>query len=242
MITKLKNVLSFLASTPLHPQWLLFRHEEQRFKNIAEQASGLVLDIGCSEQKLREYLSKDCEYIGLDYPDTANTMYKTKPTVYGDAQKLTFADNTFDTISFLEVLEHLSNPQAAIHECQRVLKPNGKLFFSMPFLYPVHDAPFDFQRLTIHGLRELFNKNNLKIVDEKLMGKPLMTAMLLANIALVKTTLKAIEKKHPFFILIFLLPFLIPLLNIIGFIAEELAPEDNFMAHGYTMELTKVSK
>ena len=69
-----------------------------------------------------------------------------------------------------------------------------------------------------------------------------MTAMLLANIALVKTTLKAIEKKHPFLLLIFLLPFLIPLLNIIGFIAEELAPEDNFMVHGYTMELTKVSE
>ena len=147
MITKLKKIFSFLASKPLHPQWLLFRHEEQRFKNIAEQANGLVLDIGCSEQKLRDYLSKDCEYIGLDYPDTANKMYKTKPTVYGDAQSLAFADNTFDTISFLEVLEHLSTPQAA-----------------------VHDAPFYFQRLTIHGLRELFNKNNLKITDEKTMG------------------------------------------------------------------------
>lgn len=236
---KLKKILGFISSTPLHPQWLLFRHEEQRFMDIADLASGLVLDIGCSEQKLRKYLPDTCRYIGLDYPDTSDVLYKTKPTVYGDAQKLAFADNTFDTISFLEVLEHLPNPQAAIQESYRVLKPNGKLFFSMPFLYPIHDAPFDFQRLTIHGLRRLFNSNNFKIVEEKATGNPLTTAVLLSNIALVKTTLNAVTKKHPALIMGLILPILIPLLNFVGFIAEVLGPQDDFMAYGYTLHLTK---
>ena len=141
-MNKLKKILSILSSTPLHPQWLLFRHEKQRFKEIANKASGLVLDIWCSEQKLREYLPDTCQYIGLDYPDTADALYKTKPNIYGDAQKLAFADDTFDTISFLEVIEHLPDPQSAVQECHRVLKPSGKLIFSMPFLYPIHYAPF----------------------------------------------------------------------------------------------------
>ncbi len=236
---KLKKVLSFLVSTPLHPQWLLLREEEKHFKAIEHSANGLVLDIGCSEQKLRRYLPKKCQYVGLDYPKTADEMYETKPTVYGDAQKLAFADNTFDTVSFLEVLEHLPNPQAAIQECYRVLKNDGKLFFSIPFLYPIHDAPFDFQRLTIYGLRELFNTNKFKIIEENSTGNPLMTAMLLTNIALVKTVLKAIEKRHLAVIIILLLPVLIPFLNMIGFLAEKLGPQDNFMVHGYTMQLIK---
>lgn len=48
---------------------------------------------------------------------------------------------------------------------------------------------FDFQRLTIHGLRRLFIINKFKIVEENPTGSPLTTATLLGNIALVKTTL-----------------------------------------------------
>jgi len=239
---KIKKTLSILSKTPLHPQWLLFRDEEQRFKIIAKVATGNVLDLGCSEQKLLKYLPKSCNYFGLDYPDTAVNLYKTSPTIYGDAQKLPFNDNSFDTISFLEVLEHLPNPQAAVSECYRVLKPHGKMIFSMPFLYPVHDAPFDFQRLTIHGLRKLFHSNNFIIRKETSLGSPLMTVSLLANIALVKTTLNGFNKRHPAALWLILLPLLIPVLNIIGFIAEKFGPIDNFMAHGYTLHLCKDMK
>ena len=236
---KNKKILSFLSTTPVHPQWLLFRYEEQRFKEIANMANGSVLDIGCAEQKLRKYLPETCSYIGLDYPDTADVLYETKPTVYGDAQNLAFEDNTFDTISFLEVLEHIPDSLAAVRECYRVLKPGGKLAFSMPFLYPIHDAPFDFQRLTIHGLRQLFNANHFRILKEQPMGNPITTAVLLANIALVKTTLNAFNKKHPAFLMILFLPVVMPVLNLIGYIADVFGPKDDFMAHGYTMHLLK---
>ena len=236
---KLKKILSFLSKTPFHPQWLLFLHEQKRFEDIAVIANGRVLDIGCSEQKLSKYISETCDYVGLDYPGTADDLYETTPNVYGDAQNLAFADNSFDTISFLEVIEHLPDPQAAVQECYRVLKSSGKLIISMPFLYPIHDAPFDFQRLTIHGLRQLFESNDFKVIEENPMGNPLTTAVLLSNIALVKTTLNAISKKHSASLMIFILPILIPLLNGLGLIAEKIGPDDDFMAHGYTILLIK---
>ena len=235
----MKKILNKLNKTPLHPQWLLFRDEKQRFKDIASIATGNVLDIGCSEQKLKKYLPSSCNYIGLDYPDTADALYKTRPSIYGDAQQLPFTNNTFDTISFLEVLEHLPNPQAAVKECYRVLKPKGILIFSMPFLYPIHDAPFDFQRLTIYGIRQLFSSNRFHIKKEEAMGSPLMTSFLLVNIALVKTTLNCFKNKHPALLIILILPLLIPVLNLLGLLAEKLTPTDGFMAHGYTLHLSK---
>ncbi len=235
----MKKILNKLNKTPLHPQWLLFRDEKQRFKDIAAIATGNVLDIGCSEQKLQNYLPSSCNYIGLDYPDTADALYKTKPSIYGDAQQLPFANNTFDTISFLEVLEHLPNPQVAVKECYRVLKPKGILIFSMLFLYPIHDAAFDFQRLTVYGIRQLFTSNKFHIKKEEAMGSPLMTSSLLVNIALVKTTLNGFKNKHPALLIILILPLLIPVLNLLGLLAEKLTPTDGFMAHGYTLHLSK---
>ena len=166
-------------------------------------------------------------------------MYKTQPTLFGDAQQQPFANNTFDPISFLEVLEHLPSPHAAIKESYRVLKPGGKLILSMPFLYPIHDAPYDFQRLTIHGLRQLVSQYKFRIIKEEYSGNPLTSAMLLSNIAMVKTVLNALVKKHPAALLVLVLPLLVPILNVIGWLAAVFGPDDDFMPHGYTLHLTK---
>ena len=59
-----------------------------------------------------------------------------------------FTDAQFESVLLLDVLEHLRAPEVCITEIERVLKIRGKLFLKVPFLYPVHDAPFDFHRWT----------------------------------------------------------------------------------------------
>jgi len=51
-----------------------------------------------------------------------------------EKEDLPFPDNTFDSIIFAEVLEHIAikNPCEIIPEFLRVLKPSGYLFFSTP--------------------------------------------------------------------------------------------------------------
>ena len=56
------------------------------------------------------YITRNQGYIGLDYYQTATQWYKTKPHVYADAQNLPFADNSIDTVLFLDVMEHLQLP------------------------------------------------------------------------------------------------------------------------------------
>ena len=72
-----------------------------------------------------------------------------------DACSLKFAENSFDLVCMMEVLEHISTPHLAISEIYRVLKPSGTLIMSTPFLFGIHDAPHDYYRYTKYGLMYL---------------------------------------------------------------------------------------
>ena len=75
-----------------------------------------------------------------------------------DVQALALADDTFDVVVCTEVLEHLPEPQTAIHEMYRVLKPGGTLILTTRFLFPIHDAPHDYFRFTRYGLQYLLRR------------------------------------------------------------------------------------
>ena len=124
--------------------------------------SGLrVLDIGSSIGsfvKVREFdraarsVAHAASYVTLDINVAA------RPAVAADAHRLPFADHTFDVVVANNVLEHLREPSVGIAEMRRVLKDGGRLFYTVPFLYPVHEAPHDFTRFTQFGLRQLFRE------------------------------------------------------------------------------------
>lgn len=60
------------------------------------------------------------------------------PDIVGDIQNLPFDNNSVEAIICIAVLEHVENPILAFSEMYRVLKPGGKLFVSVPFLYYYH--------------------------------------------------------------------------------------------------------
>lgn len=237
-----KKFVSLLATTPMHPQWLVFRDEAKMRLRVVDLAKGQVLDIGCADQSLRSVLSEGCSYTGLDYPGTVNSMYGTRPMIFGDAQTLPVKSASMDTIVLMEVLEHVPDIDAVISEVFRVLKQDGLFLFSMPFLYPIHDAPFDFQRLTIHGLHRMMDRHSFDIVEEQAFGSPLATAGLLANLAITKTVLNSVRKKSPVILLGLLLPLFIPVVNIFAWISGKIAPADEFMPTGYMLVLRKKSE
>lgn len=51
-----------------------------------------------------------------------------------DMMNLLFADSTFDIITHSDTLEHVPNPIAALSECCRLLKPGGRLAFTVPIV------------------------------------------------------------------------------------------------------------
>lgn len=238
--TKIKKIFSFLKYTPLHPQWFSFRDLKQFRKTIRSTSKGLVLDIGCADKKLKHFIPDNCQYFGLDYYKTAVKLYDSKPEVYGNAQHLPFAEGCAETVALLEVLEHLPNPNAAIAEAYRVLKNGGALIVTVPFLYPIHDAPFDFHRWTKYGLHELFSRHGFSLIQDGYRGKPSETAALLCNIAATKQFLNLCAGYNPLVIIAFpLLALFIPLINAFGWFFSFFGGEDELMPFGYHAILRK---
>jgi len=230
-VKKIKDFLYSLRFTPFHPQWLIYISKGEIDKRIREEANGIVLDIGCADQSLKKKISCKCTYIGLDYPGTVDTMYKTRPTVFGDAHQPPFERNSIDTIALLEVLEHVTDPETALRESCKLLRANGVLLMSMPFLYPIHDAPADYQRFTKFKLESFLSANKMTVETLITNSQPIVTAAALVNIALTKSVINSVKKMHLFILFAVFLPVIIPLVNLFGWLIGKLSPVDDFMPH-----------
>jgi SAM-dependent methyltransferase len=82
-----------------------------------------TLEIGCGSAQYSQYVSGD--YFGLDLPKKLDQS--TGPDVFADGQQLPYKSDYFDFAFFVAVLHVIANPQNALDECYRVLKPGGKL-------------------------------------------------------------------------------------------------------------------
>jgi len=232
----LKNSLKTIRHLPIHPQWLVYRNYDVELRQLADTLHGQrVLDIGCGEQEIRNYLSKD-----TDYYQTATQWYHPQPQIFGDAQTLPFADASIDTVLLLDVLEHLPNPSACLREIARVLRPGGRCILQVPFLYPIHDAPLDFQRWTRYGLEALVLRHGFTVIKFMQTEKPIKTAALLYNIAISKTLLNWVELRNPALLPGLLLPFLIPLINALAWLIGSLSPKEDMMPFRYRLILKKI--
>jgi SAM-dependent methyltransferase len=79
------------------------------------------------------------------------------------ATALPFQSDSFDCIVCTEVLEHVPEPINVLKEFRRVLKKNGMLFLTTPFLVPLHEMPTDYYRYTPSALHYMAKQAGLTV-------------------------------------------------------------------------------
>jgi len=114
-----------------------------------------VLIIGAgpdSASRLRISLPSSVHLVNSDIRLCPETM------ILFDAHSIPFATETFDGVVIEAVLEHVLDPFKCVAEIHRVLKANGVVYASTPFMQQMHMLPYDFQRFTFLGHRRLFGR------------------------------------------------------------------------------------
>jgi len=233
-MSRLRAWATWLGRTPLHPQWLL---GTRRAPTGLSKQAGRILDIGSADGWLRKHLAEGCEYIAFDYPATATHLYKTKPHVFGDACRLPFADGAFDHVACLEVLEHVRDPDAVLGEVARVLKAGGRAHFSMPFLYPVHDAPHDYQRWTEFGWVRSARNAGFEVHDLMASSHPVVAAAVLGCLALAAPLQSA--KPHVQALLLVPTSVMVCSINVAAWLLSRCWPTWGGMTLAYHLELRR---
>lgn len=146
---------------------------------------GNLLDAGCGEKPYSliydELVDKS---IGCDVEQCVHE--KNLIDVFASIDNLPFNDEEFDTVLSTNVLEHVANSEMAFYELCRVLKEEGYLILSLPFLYPVHEEPFDFYRFTANGIKHILEKNGMEIVHMFSWGSIGMMLLVYLNLFLCK--------------------------------------------------------
>jgi SAM-dependent methyltransferase len=124
-------------------RYYMYRHLAELFRGIGVDKEASVLAISGSKTL--------CELLG--FPDTRITI--ADYPAY-DIMNLSFGDETFDFIVSDQVLEHLDgNPQKAIDESLRILKPGGIAVHTTCFIQQIHWGPKDLWRFSPDALRFL---------------------------------------------------------------------------------------
>ena len=103
--------------------------------------SGPAIDVGCGGGILTESLAKisPTNVTGIDLANKALEVAKLHAKISGvevdyraiSAEDLSIEyDSHFETLSCMEVLEHMPSVEESIDSCARLVRPGGNLFFS----------------------------------------------------------------------------------------------------------------
>jgi SAM-dependent methyltransferase len=117
--------------------------------------TGRVLNAGSGSRDLSPFV--DGELVNQDLDGDVD--------IASPIHAIPVGDGSFDAVVCNAVLEHLYDPEAAVRELHRVLRPGGTLYMAVPFMQPEHLVPTDSQRYTFDGLRELCDRLGFDVID-----------------------------------------------------------------------------
>ena len=151
MINALRSFRHRMLPRPPSTNYVLPGHAHpDLFRDLPPGA--LIYDIG--SKRVREYgrfkPPPGARIVSLDIDPASH------PDIVADAHDLHMIEtDTADGVLCVCVLEHCARPDIVIEELFRILKPGGRIFLGVPFMFPYHADPHDHWRVTHTGIDHL---------------------------------------------------------------------------------------
>jgi len=170
-VSRCARLLWTLSIAGLNRQTHIVRY--QMYRRIKEATQGLDLSGKVLSVSRSEHL---CHLIGIRTEQITTANYPAFTLC-----SLNIESDSYDVVVSDQVLEHVHcNPQEAVDEIFRVLKPGGVAINTTCFLTPFHGEPVygaegagDYWRFTCHGLRYLHRRYS-SIIAADGWGNPFM--------------------------------------------------------------------
>ena len=141
-------------------------------REAAAAFSGTVLDVGCGFMPYREIIEsnpKVGKYVGMDLENSA--LYGgIGPDLIWSGAEIPLDAESVDCVMATEFLEHHSDPENVLKEILRVMKPHGKFFATVPFIWNLHEIPHDEYRYTPYSLERFLKAAGFKSIEIKALG------------------------------------------------------------------------
>ena len=139
------------------------RAREAYTKYASPYIRGRLIDIGCGSKSMEPFFAgRVTQHIGLDHAGSPHGHARVD--IIASAYETEQPSDSFDTVLCTAVLEHLEEPESALIEAFRILRPGGYAIYSVPLFWHLHEEPRDFYRYTRYGLQYLFEKVGIDIV------------------------------------------------------------------------------
>lgn len=203
----------------INPFYFARKGLAKHVKDLAVNITGKTLDIGCGTKPYM-HLYRSNEYVGLEIDTTQNRENKNADFYY-DGGNFPFDVATFDSVVANEVFEHVFNPDEFINETLRILKPNGMILLTMPFVWDEHEQPHDFARYSSFGIKALLEKHGFEIVEQRKSTDDIRVIFQLLNTYIYKKTVTKNAWINSLATLVLIAPF-----NIIGQLLSLVTPRN----------------
>ena len=203
----------------LNPFYFARKALREEICNLASNLQGKILDVGCGTKPYRE-LFNCTEYVGLEIDSEQNRKSK-QADYYYDGVTFPFKTASFDGVICNQVLEHVFTPDIFLLEINRVLKANGKLLLTVPFVWDEHEQPYDFARYSSFGLKSLLEKNGFEVMQQRKTNDDARILFQLLNAYLYKAFMTSNAKVNLLICLCVMGP-----INIFGVVVSKLLPKN----------------
>jgi len=223
--------VAFIKSSMKMKQWI-DRYAKSETLFIEPEDDRLINYIGSHKcLTVEDFTAKNTYPLETDYPNLS-----------ASPERLPILSSSFQNIVSNYVLEHIKNPRLHMQELERILTPGGYAIIGGPGdIYPSHRVPYNYFNIIRFGYYEMFNENDLELVEEYFPARTWMSILYICYTTVVRNSWFNKNQCTKIVQLFFLVISLVtsPIFNLLALLLDFVTPFDQ---RGYSIYLALVRK